>query len=411
MQWTSVGNTVWLSAYTGSGTLPRLIRSTDAGATWNSWEINLTGGATNQYYIRSINFLDENVGYLVDRAATSANFGYIHKTTDGGATWSDTIAVNPAAPHGTQELRAATPIRGTNIVVVTGQDFTVATANRGRVWWSTDGGANFTPVAAIGGELWKAAFKSATEGLVVGNQNALKFSAKNVRKVTLNLNTSTVPDTLPVTGQTIQVRGGVNHAGGFSPITWGSEAQNNMTNVGGDYWKKTMYMQVGDTLSYKYVIAYSSRHRAGSKGVVPVDYPSQTGANRSLDRARQGHDGDRGVLEQRRRHPSSSTSVRMRPLPDSFFTVYFRVNMNGDHRGRFLWLQRRQGHAGSARRRFGGQRPRLGPFVRILTAESRALQRQRLHECSGVVLVRRSAIHEERLSPKVQRSASNTSSF
>jgi hypothetical protein len=321
------GNTVWLSAYMGSGTLPRLIRSTDAGATWNSWDINLTGGATNQYYIRSINFLDENVGYLVDRAATSANFGYIHKTTDGGLTWSDTIAVNPAAPHGTQELRAATPIRGTNIVVVTGQDFTVATANRGRVWVSPDGGATFTPVAAIGGELWKAAFKSATEGLVVGNQNALKFSAKNVRKVVLNLNTSTVPDTLPVTGSTVQIRGGVNHAGGFSPITWGNEAQNNMTNVGGDYWQKTMYMQAGDTLSYKYAINYSAG-TGWEQGVVPVDFPTQTGANRSLIVP----DYDTTVTVEFWNNGATTRPQYFRPYAaaaDSFFTVYFRVNMNG----------------------------------------------------------------------------------
>jgi photosystem II stability/assembly factor-like uncharacterized protein len=321
------GNTVWMAAYKGSGTLPRLIRSTDAGATWNSWELNLTGGATNNYYIRSINFLDDNVGYLVDRAATSSNYGYIHKTTDGGATWSDSIAVNPSAPHGTQELRAATPIRGTNIVVVTGQDFTVAAANRGRVWWSTDGGATFQPVVAMGGELWKAAFKSATEGLVVGNTNALKYTVKNVRAVTFMMNTATVPDTIPVAGSTIQMRGGVNHAGGFSPITWGSEAQNNMTAAGGDYWKKTLYMQAGDTLSYKYVIAYSTG-TGWEQGVVPADFPSQTNANRSLIVP----DKDTTLAVEFWNNGANNRPQYFRPwaaTTDSFFTVYFRVNMNG----------------------------------------------------------------------------------
>ncbi len=84
------------------------------------------------------------------------------------------------------------------------------------------------------------AFKTDDRGYVVGAGIALKYNAKNVRKVTFNLNTATVPDTLPVTGSVTQIRGGVNHAGGgFSPITWGNDAQNNMTRVGGDYWRKT----------------------------------------------------------------------------------------------------------------------------------------------------------------------------
>ncbi len=320
------GNSVWLTAYT-SGTLPEIARSTDAGATWTSSSVSLTGGIANNYYVRSINFLNDTVGYIVDRAATAANFGYIHKTTDGGLTWSDSIAVNPAASHSTQELRSAKPIRGTNIVVVTGQDFTVATANRGRVWWSTDAGSTWDPVAAIGPELWNSSFKSASEGLAIGTQNALKFTSKNVRKVVFNLNTSTVPDTLPVTGQTVQMRGGVNHAGGFSPITWGNDAQNNLTKIGGDYWQKTMYLQAGDTLRYKYVIAYSSG-TGWEGGVVPADFPAATNADRSFIVP----DMDTTLNVEFWNNGAGTRAQYFRPwaaAADSFFTVYFRVNMNG----------------------------------------------------------------------------------
>lgn len=320
------GNTVWLTSYL-SGSYPAIAKSTDAGATWTAWETPLTGGTANNYYIRSINFVDDSVGYLVDRASTAANFGYIHKTTDGGLTWGDSIAVNPSAPHGTQELRSAKPIRGTNIVVITAQDFTQATANRGRVWWSADGCATFEPVAAIGPELWNSSFKSATEGLAIGTQNALRFSTKNVRAVTFMLNTATVPDTIPVTGSTIQMRGGVNHAGGVSPITWGNDAQNNMTNVGGDYWKKTVYMQAGDTLSYKYVVAYSSG-TGWEQGVVPADFPSRTNADRSFIVP----DKDTTLNVEFWNNGANNRPQYFRPYPaaaDSFFTVYFRVNMNG----------------------------------------------------------------------------------
>jgi hypothetical protein len=321
-----LGNTVWLTAYK-SATNPVIAKSTDAGATWTAWENAFTGGTTDNYYIRSINFLNDSTGYIVDRAGTAANFGYIHKTTNGGATWSDTIAVNPAAAHGTQELRSAKPIKGTNIVVVTCQDFTAATANRGRVWWSTDGCATFQPVAAIGGELFNSAFKSATEGFATGTANAVRYTVKNMRSVTFMLNTATVPDTLPVAGSTIQIRGGVNHAGGYSPITWGNDAQNNLTSVGGDYWKKTLQMQAGDTLSYKYVVAYTTG-TGWEQGVVPGDFPSQTNANRSFIVP----DKDTTLNVEFWNNGANNVPQYFRPYAaaaDSYFTVYFRVNMNG----------------------------------------------------------------------------------
>jgi hypothetical protein len=76
-------------------------------------------------------------------------------------------------------------------------------------------------------------------------------------QVTFILNTATVPDTLPVTGSNLQMRGALVNSG-TSPITWGNDSVNNMTHIGGDYWSKTITMNANDTLKFKFVVAYIS---------------------------------------------------------------------------------------------------------------------------------------------------------
>lgn len=73
--------------------------------------------------------------------------------------------------------------------------------------------------------------------------------------VTFILNTCTVPDTLPVNGSTVQLRGQLMNSGTAS-LTWGSDSMNNMTHIGGDYWSKTITLHTNDTLLYKFVINY-----------------------------------------------------------------------------------------------------------------------------------------------------------
>ena len=317
------GRTVWLTSYETAGTPARILKSTDAGDTWNSWAPALTGGATPNYYIRSINMLNDSVGYIIDRSPDNVNFGYIHKTTDGGTTWGDTVKVDAASPHATQELRSAKPLRGTNVVVVVGNNFT---ANKGIAWWSTNSGSTWTSVPPVGAELYNTAFKDVSIGLGVGFTNALKFTVGSVRMVVFKLNTATVPDTIPVAGSTIQVRGGTSNAGGFSPITWGNDAQNAMTRIGGDYWTKTVYMQAGDTLRYKYVVAYSSG-TGWEQGVVPADVLTGD-PNRSLIVP----DRDTTLQVEFWNNGAGTRPQYFRPwttAPDSFLNVYFRVNMRG----------------------------------------------------------------------------------
>lgn len=92
--------------------------------------------------------------------------------------------------------------------------------------------------------------------LVAGFMQQTEIQAQT-RNITFICNTATVPDTLPVGGSTIQMRGGLVNSG-TSPITWGNDSVNNFVNIGGDYWAKTIQLNQNDTLRYKFVVAYTS---------------------------------------------------------------------------------------------------------------------------------------------------------
>src|SRR5437016_3446872 len=93
--------------------------------------------------------------------------------------------------------------------------------------------------------------------LVVTSLVPLSWVQAQTHQVTFILNTATVPDTLPVTGAGIQIRGALVNSGTVS-ITWNNDTVNNMTNIGGDYWSKTLTLNTDDTLKYKFVIGYVS---------------------------------------------------------------------------------------------------------------------------------------------------------
>jgi hypothetical protein len=314
--------TLWVSLYTGSGTLPRILKTTDLGATWTSWEVALTGGATQAYYMRSLQFADANVGYTVSRQAAAGSANWMHKTTDGGVTWSDTLSFEAGVPHIDQRANTVVPLQGTNTLLAVGLSTTGA-----KSWWSTDAGATWANVPTnSGGNFLNAAFADPTTVYGAGRPNFARFNAaKDARRVTFTVNTATVPDTLPVTGQTMQIRGGVNHAGGYSPITWGNDIQNEMDHVGGDYWSKSMTLQVGDTLRYKYVVTYASG-TGWEQGVVPAG-PVSGG-----DRVYIVGDTDTTLDVEFWNNGPSTNDQYWRPwtaVEDSFMNVYFRVSMIG----------------------------------------------------------------------------------
>jgi hypothetical protein len=317
--------TVWISLYFGSSRNARLLKTTDMGATWTTWEVTLTGGTAQNYYFRAINFVDDSLGFGVDRQIATSNDHWVHKTTNGGLTWSDTLSLEPG-PHAQFKVRSVKPVAGTTTWYAAGWN---ATGNVSRLWSSGDNGTTWTPMhPGTVGILTNTAFKTATEGYVVGAGIALKYSTNNVRKVTFNLNTATVPDTLPVVGSLTQVRGGVSNATGFAPITWGNDTQNNMSRVGGDYWKKDLFLQVGDTLNYKYVIQHPAGNTGWENGVVPANFPTKTNQNRSYVVA----DKDTVLPVEFWNNGASDRLQYFRPyaaVADSYMTVYFRVNMLG----------------------------------------------------------------------------------
>jgi hypothetical protein len=318
------GRTVWVSCYR-SGYNPMILKSTDAGTTWAAWSVPLTGGVSTNYYFRSINFLNDSLGWAIDRqTGASGTANYLHKTTNGGLTWSDTLNVGPGL-HNDQLMQAVKPIRGTTHLVGLGQSSTGGV--KARVWWSTNLGTSWTSVDPAGSAtLTNGDFISTTKGVIVGTGQGYARVAKNVRKVVFNANTATVPDTIPVVGSNVQIRGGAN-GNGFSPVTWGNDAQNNMTAVGGDYWTKTLLLQAGDTLNYKITIAYATG-TGWESGVVPANFPTQTNANRSLIVP----DKDTTLAVEFYNNGANDRPQYFRPwttVPDSFMNIYFRVNMLG----------------------------------------------------------------------------------
>jgi photosystem II stability/assembly factor-like uncharacterized protein len=164
-----IGPNVWITAYLGGGSAPRLLRTTDFGTTWNSGDVLLTGGLSNAYTIRSFNMVDLNVGWLVPRQTAAGVRSYVHKTTDGGTTWSDTILIQSGAV-----VKAIKPERGTNNLLGCGY-----TGNDPNAWWSSDGGTTWAAIhptaTGDGSDLQNASFVNNQLGYVVGVMKALKF--------------------------------------------------------------------------------------------------------------------------------------------------------------------------------------------------------------------------------------------
>lgn len=242
------GNNVWIAYYSSSAPrrmLAPVIKSTDAGATWTWSEGNLTGG-TNNYYFRSIRFKDANVGWGVGRQATSSSTTTfpLHKTTDGGATWSDTLVIEPGVPLSVNKAYVPQPIRGTNKMIIVG-----AAGSSTAAWWSEDNGATFTKLLSPFSGAFRAVGYGDSARIIVGSgANAYKYEPSV--EVTFLVNTATVPDTLKSTS-TVQMRGDDGNL-----LRWdgGSTVRfTNITNPAGssDYWTVKARFKPGQTFPYK----------------------------------------------------------------------------------------------------------------------------------------------------------------
>jgi hypothetical protein len=144
--------------------------------------------------------------------------------------------------------------------------------------------------------------------------------------VTFILNTATVPDTIPVAGSQIQLRGALVNSG-TAPITWGNDSVNNMTNIGGDYWSKTIQLNTDDTLKYKFVVAYASG--TGWEQNTTPPYSGLPADNRYFI---VGTHSDTTVPVEFWNNGAAGRPQYFRPWdtePADSISIYFRVNMGG----------------------------------------------------------------------------------
>jgi len=147
-------------------------------------------------------------------------------------------------------------------------------------------------------------------------------------QVTFILNTATIPDTIPVSGAQLQLRGGLVHSLNPDPITWGNDSVNNMTSIGGDYYSKTLTLNTNDTIAFKFVIAYYGGVNTGWEQNVNSPYPELQNTNRDYIVA----DQDTTLDVQFWNNGSGSNPQYWRPWTPTAadtMSVYFRVSMAG----------------------------------------------------------------------------------
>jgi hypothetical protein len=148
--------------------------------------------------------VDENVGWIVPYRTASGVRCYVHKTTDGGASWSDTILVESG-----HVLFSVKPQRGSNNLLALGY---TGDGNNPRAWWSTNGGGTWGSVYSEtpddGSDFRNAAFVSPQLAYVVGLYKAMKFFPPGSTDVPIQ--TSGIPEAY---------RLGQNYPNPFNPST------------------------------------------------------------------------------------------------------------------------------------------------------------------------------------------------
>lgn len=241
----SVGSTVYLSAYSAdaANVTPILIKSTDAGLTWTATEYP-TLGAKRKWSITNLAFKDANTGYaLITNSYTQS----MHKTTDGGATWSDTVLVTGVTNVLNQQFTSISVVAGTSVVYASGYDGVAAAT-----WKSTNDGATWTklvtpgPLSGAQTSLALVQFIGENVGIGAGTRQVVEY--KPSVELTFRVNTSSVPDTIKSTS-TVQMRGDGGASGGL--LDWNGASSVRFANIGGDYWQVKARFVPGTSFPYK----------------------------------------------------------------------------------------------------------------------------------------------------------------
>ena len=152
--------------------------------------------------------VDKNVGWLVPNQTASSVPPFVHKTTDGGATWSDTILVE----RGTV-VKAVKPVRGTNQSARRWAT-TATIRKRGGRGTADELGRNRSRPAGGRKRLGPMPHSPAPARLCRRYQKALKFKVSTVTfQVKMNIKMRE-GGFLPGSGDKVQVNGSFNGWGG-----------------------------------------------------------------------------------------------------------------------------------------------------------------------------------------------------
>jgi len=125
-----------------------LLKTTDAGLTWNSITVTNTVGYAQ---LNSVCFPSSNIGYAV------GVYGAILKTTDSGATWTNQTGVYD----------------NFNSCYFTDDNTGYAVGVSGTIIKTTDGGINWTNLSVPGHSLWSVYFTDINNGYGVGSSGKI----------------------------------------------------------------------------------------------------------------------------------------------------------------------------------------------------------------------------------------------
>ncbi len=187
----NVGRNMWFGGLTSQYDSTFVFRSTDAGETWDTYKVS-TEIVPN--YPRSIGFSSETDGLMTDRS------GIVAKSTDGGATWTQTN--NP--PTEGSWVNGVLAVPGTNIIMGMDDTGVFYTTDLGETWTAVD-----IPAEAEGEYMVSGVFGSPDFGYAFNDGGLVLRFENQVTGVSARPN-----DTVPVTFQLDQ-----NYPNPFNPST------------------------------------------------------------------------------------------------------------------------------------------------------------------------------------------------
>ncbi|MSQ46262.1 MAG: hypothetical protein EXR24_04715, partial [Ignavibacteria bacterium] len=245
---------VWYTAYSYATPKDSILvsSSADGGVTWVENSVFLKPDIATNYYFRSINFKDANVGYGVSRQTTSSSdfANWYHKTTDGGKTWTDGIDMEPGQLHRIQKVYSVQSIPGSDWVLGVG----VGVAVGSKSWLSKDGGSTFEKIPTAGVTNLINFIAEDSSKIMVGGykQLLIKIDSKDSNMVIFEVNTN-VQKTLKrfdPTKDSVFVRGN------FLPGNWWEKNIFKLADADGDgiYTGIWSMPTVPTKIAYKFVM-------------------------------------------------------------------------------------------------------------------------------------------------------------